>query len=137
MGSLSQEEARVAQKTLESYIKRKYGENLHKEEWRNLPELPTAEEIMPKPKLQRLPEQPPVCGPAENWDDYQRDPLYNPKLPINKIDGPWESKLTYIGSHYQLLREDAIAALRRAVGEVHSKPDLADDGDTCIYTHVG
>lgn len=136
MGILSYQEASDAHKILASHIKRKYEVNLHGERWRNLPELPSADEIMHKPELQHLPEESAICGATDNRDDYQRDPLYDPNLPLNRIDGPWESKLTYVGAHYQLLRENAVAALRRSVGEIHANPSMDDDDDTCIYTHV-
>lgn len=73
---------------------------------------------------------------TEKWDDYQREPVYDLNLPVNIINGGWESKMAYVGAHYQLLREDTIAALRRSVGEIQRNPNLMDDNDTCIYTHV-
>ena len=55
------------------------------------------------------------------------------ELPTNIIDGPWSSKEEYLRSHYELLREDAVAPLRDAIEEVREKPDMADSRTFCIY----
>ena len=72
----------------------------------------------------------------ERWDDYQKDPVVNPDLPHNIVEGPWPSKEEYIGGHYQIVREDAIAPLRQSVALVKKTPNTPDTDDTCIYTHV-
>ncbi|RDL41661.1 p-loop containing nucleoside triphosphate hydrolase [Venustampulla echinocandica] len=101
------------------------------EAWRNLPEIPNKNEICPR--VDALVE---ARVEPEQWDDYQRDPIYNPTLPENTIQGPWPSKADYIGAHYQILREDAIAPLRKAVAEYKRRPNMMEAGDTHIYTHV-
>ncbi|KAH8816936.1 P-loop containing nucleoside triphosphate hydrolase protein [Xylogone sp. PMI_703] len=98
------------------------------EQWRNLPEIPTRREIMPDPLD--------TTEYEEEWNDYQRDPLYNPLLPANIIDRPWTSKSAYIGAHYEILREDGIAPLRDAVMAVKKNPMRHDSDDFCIYTDV-
>lgn len=105
------------------------------EEWRNKPEIPSSDEIMkPLPGSENNEQE-------ERWDDYQReyqrDPVTNPNLPHNIIEGAWPSKEAYIGAHYQILREDAIASLRQSVQLVMKNPAISDTDDTCIYTHVG
>jgi helicase required for RNAi-mediated heterochromatin assembly 1 len=72
----------------------------------------------------------------DNWDRYQKEPLYDQNLPHNIVDGPWPSKEAYLGAHYQILREDAIASLRRAVLEFKKCPLLVDDTEICVYKDV-
>ncbi|RFU29613.1 hypothetical protein B7463_g6744, partial [Scytalidium lignicola] len=98
------------------------------EQWRNLPEIPTKREIMPDP--------PDPSDYEEEWDDYQRDPLYNPSLPMNIVDRPWTSKAAYIGAHYQIVREDGIVSLRDVVASVKKDPMRSGSDDICIYTDV-
>lgn len=120
----------TAWKILDAHFRKTWTQQNHHEEWRNLPEIPTKAEIMPNDDEgeQRVQE--------ENWDDYQNDPIYDPKLPKNIINGPWPSKEDYISSHYQILREDAVAPLREAVKYFRQHRHMNDDNDTCIYTHV-
>lgn len=98
------------------------------DEWITLPEVPTAKEIMPKEPDKYV---------QEVWDEYKNDPVYDPKLPINIIDGAWPSTKAYQETHYRLLREDAVAPLRNAVAKVRQNPGMGDDKETLIYTHVG
>lgn len=42
----------------------------------------------------------------------------------------------YLGSHYELLREDAYATLRDATLTVRVSPDMDDEADICIYENV-
>lgn len=61
-------------------------------------------------------------------------------LNVNKIDTPWDSKEQYLGAHYGLVREDAIAPLRDAVAEVKNQPNLMEQNSTdnaAIYEKVG
>lgn len=97
--------------------------------WITIPEIPTAAEIMP-------PKQP-ATFQQEIWDDYKKDPVYDPKLPVNIVDGAWPSTKAYQEAHYRLLREDAIAPLRNAVANVQQNPGMDEDKETRIYTHVG
>ena len=113
---------------LRSHINKTYARNNYPEAWRNLPEIPSSEEIRPP--------QPESDNAPEEWNEYQRDVGYDPKLPINIIDGPWGSKNEYIGAHYQILREDSIAALRRSVSYVREHPDAMESDDTFMYTNV-
>ncbi|KAI2023264.1 hypothetical protein LOZ46_001595 [Ophidiomyces ophidiicola] len=54
----------------------------------------------------------------------------------NKIVGPWQSKHLYLKTHYDLLREDAVAPLRDAVAYVRQDPRMKDTLDICIYEKV-
>src|SRR6187402_3810688 len=110
MSSLASAEA-----ILRAHSKKLYQQNAYPEPWRNLPELPSTDEIKPSNDDSVDPDH----EEPEKWDDYQQDPLYDSKLPQNIIDGPWPSRTEYIGAHYQMLREDAIASLRRSVADVH------------------
>lgn len=112
---------------LESHILRKYNNTQHYEPWRNLPEVPTSAEIMPEEV---------VKPQEEKWDDYQKEFLYDEKLPTNKIHGPWSSKEAYIGAHYQIHREDAIACLRKSINHFKRYPGMMETQETAIYTNV-
>jgi helicase required for RNAi-mediated heterochromatin assembly 1 len=81
--------------------------------WLSKPEVPTTSEILN------------IAG-----DEFV-------DIPGNKIDGPWSSKEDYIGTHYELLREDAVAPLRDAVADVRENPRMKDDTNLCIYENVG
>jgi helicase required for RNAi-mediated heterochromatin assembly 1 len=116
---------------LETNVRRTWDSGNHPEKWRNLPEVPNSAEIMPA-EDETIDTQ---CS-EENWDDYQKDPVYDPNLPKNIVDGPWPSKDEYIGAHYQILREDAIAPLRQSIQEFRRHRSMDDDKHTCIYTHV-
>jgi len=43
-------------------------------------------------------------------------------IPVNKVEGGWESKEDYLSSHYDLLREDSIRPLREAVVRIRARP---------------
>ncbi|KAL4808756.1 P-loop containing nucleoside triphosphate hydrolase protein [Aspergillus unguis] len=79
--------------------------------WLSKPEIPSAEEIF---------------GDSDEYLD----------LPTNKIDGPWESKDAYLKSHYELLREDAVAPLRDAVAIFRHNPDMDDDKHVFVYEKI-
>jgi helicase required for RNAi-mediated heterochromatin assembly 1 len=115
---------------LRSHVHKSYAQNNYPEAWRNLPEIPSSEEIMPHPSDSDS------NNTQEKWDDYQKEVSYDPKLPFNIIDGPWGSKVEYIGAHYQILREDSVAALRRSVSYVKEHPDSMETEDTFMYTNV-
>lgn len=57
-------------------------------------------------------------------------------LAPNLIDGPWESSAEYLKTHYNLIREDAVAPLRDAVAFVRNAPTMADTKDVSIYDKV-
>lgn len=120
----------MAHSILVSHVKKTYQDIQYDEEWRNLPEIPTGTEIMP------LRNENTGTVRSEDWNDYQKEPVYDPSLPHNIIDGPWRSKEEYIAAHYQISRKDAIADLQHSVACVKRRPDMMDDRDTCVYTHV-
>ncbi|MCJ1383921.1 hypothetical protein MMC17_007035 [Xylographa soralifera] len=94
--------------------------NTHTDQsWLTLPELPTSVEIG------RLENGKPTVGEIP--------------IPVNKVDGPWSSKLEYLQSHYELLREDGVASLREAVEEIRAKPELMEKDSqehAAIYENV-
>lgn len=47
-------------------------------------------------------------------------------VPVNKINGQWESKEEYLSGHYLLLREDAISPLRNVVSELRNEPTIME-----------
>lgn len=123
--------SRDARSILTDHIKKTYEHNAFPQAWRNLPEIPSSAEIKPAYKDPDLIDEEP-----EEWNAYQHDMLYDEKLPHNIVDGPWESKESYLGSHYQIIREDSIASLRNAVTEVQRTPLMEETNDTRIYTSV-
>ncbi|KAL2062469.1 hypothetical protein VTL71DRAFT_6735 [Oculimacula yallundae] len=127
----STKRSRDARGILEEHVKKTYENNAFPQAWRNLPEIPTSEEIKPVFKDPITTTQEP-----EEWNTYQRDFIYDQKLPHNIVDGPWPSKEAYLGAHYQIIREDAIASLRNAVLEVQTHPSMEESDDTRIYTGV-
>jgi len=135
MAEQQQNEAK-ARAILYQHVLKTYEKNRRfPQEWRNLPEIPSIAEICPPSKtladvgdMNTLQDKNPVA--------YQADPLYDHNLPHNIIDGPWPSKEAYLGAHYQIRREDAIAPLRRAVDEFKKCPTLADDSEICVYKDV-
>lgn len=80
----------------------------YKAEWRKQPEVPTTEELM-------------------------RDDVH---VPMNVIDGPYQSVDEYLQTHYELLREDAFSGLRDAVGHMRKAPESDDTQDVAIYENV-
>jgi helicase required for RNAi-mediated heterochromatin assembly 1 len=114
---------------LKEHFKKHYENQQPPERWCTLPEIPIKEEIMPKADFDR-------SQVHEEWNDYQKDPVYDPSLPINIVDGPWPNKMAYLGAHYQILREDAIAPLRTSVDYFRQHQHLEDTEDTHVYTSV-
>ncbi|KAI5860952.1 P-loop containing nucleoside triphosphate hydrolase protein [Durotheca rogersii] len=49
---------------------------------------------------------------------------------------PWESKDTYLETHYRLQREEAITMLRYGIKKFKESPNMMDDDEACIYTKV-
>ncbi|KAK6540805.1 hypothetical protein TWF694_008194 [Orbilia ellipsospora] len=76
--------------------------------WRKLPEVPTAAELLAT--------------------DGESVPI-----PTNIVKSPWESVDDYLGTHYELLREDCFAPLRDAVGRYKAEPTMDDEKDICVY----
>jgi helicase required for RNAi-mediated heterochromatin assembly 1 len=135
MGTISAREEGDANRILQRHIHKTYEDAAFAEEWRNLPEIPSSAEILP-PSKDGLETEDETFKQNEGWNDYQKEPVYDPNLPRNIVDGPWPSKEAYIGAHYQILREDAIAPLRQAVADVKRNPAMYDNVDICVYTHV-
>lgn len=131
--SQSQQEGR-ARSILHQHIYKTYEKQTYPQAWRNLPEIPCKEEICPISKS--LTDIADAATYDRNFDDYQKDPTYDQDLPHNIVDGPWPSREEYLGAHYQILREDAIAPLRRAVAEFKKCSSLVDDQEVCIYKDV-
>jgi helicase required for RNAi-mediated heterochromatin assembly 1 len=111
---------------IEEHVNRKYElDTSITEYWRKLPEIPGAGEILPKNTA------------IEDGYQIRGDKNTDPKLPENIVDGCWDTKAQYIGAHYQLLREDAVAPLRNAVAAYQADSRMNDDENVSIYTHVG
>lgn len=121
-----------AKHVLREHVEKTYARFNFRESWRNLPEIPTSEEILQDVSWQD------IEGP-ERPLDYQKlaEPKeFDPRLPHNNIDRPWDSKEEYLGFHYRILREDAVAPLRQSVAEFKRNSDMGDGQDTAIYTDV-
>ncbi|KAJ5345373.1 hypothetical protein N7452_003377 [Penicillium brevicompactum] len=97
---------------------RKYFEPLgigNRSEWQLRPEIPSSEEIIG----------------ADTSDDDEVP------LPINNIEGPWESKDQYLEAHYKLLREEAVGPIRDAVSVLRENPFAGDNAkDYHVYDNV-
>lgn len=93
--------------------------------WLQKPEMPTPAEILLDPANYRSGEQ--LLDIAEN-------------LRPNKIEGAYDSNEEYLGTHYDLLREDSIRPLREAVEQVRASPYLDEaeysGGSIGIYDPV-
>jgi hypothetical protein len=114
---------------MRNYEGRPFPDGTPLEKWCSLPEIPSKAEIMPKLDNDRRQN-------CEEWNDYQKDPVYDPDLPVNIVDQPWPSKMGYLGAHYQILREDAIAPLRKSVDYFRSHQQRGDNEDTYVYNDV-
>ncbi|EFR00980.1 helicase [Nannizzia gypsea CBS 118893] len=80
--------------------------------WNAKPEIPSPEEIL-----------------GLDGDDVI-------SLGVNQVYGPWPSKENYLKTHYELLREDAIAPLRDAVAYSRHDPKMSDSSQCCVYEKV-
>ncbi|KUJ09467.1 uncharacterized protein LY89DRAFT_701455 [Mollisia scopiformis] len=130
VSGVSVEETTAARVILERHVRGAWrtDEVAEHDGWLILPEIPSSKEINPpgddKPE------------PEEQWNDYQFDPVYDPQLPTNIVDGPWDSRSEYLKAHFEILREDAIAPLRNAVKAFKENPEMFDDASIRVYTHV-
>ena len=123
----------AANEILRDHIYKRYENRAFPQEWRNLSELPSKSEIChPNQKSTGMAD----TNQEGNLTMSQMNPVYDQNLPHNIVDGPWPSREAYLGAHYQILREDSIAPLRRAVSEFKKCPALVDDVDTCVYKDV-
>jgi helicase required for RNAi-mediated heterochromatin assembly 1 len=111
---------------LESHVYRAYNNVEHAEAWRNMPEIPTQNEIMPCTKETR----------PTAWDEYQHDPPFDPSLPRNIVDGPWESKDAYLEAQYKILRKDATFSLQTSVEAFKRNQVTVDDRESYVYTDL-
>ena len=91
--------------------------------WEQRMEIPTADEILDKDN-------------GDDDDDDDEDDGNAVDVPVNRVDRPWKSKEDYLRTHYELLREDAIAPLRDAVAAVQASPEMKDNKGVCIYEKV-
>ena len=132
---LSAERVNEANRILRDHIYKRYENQAFPQEWRNLPEVPSTAEICP-PSRSLVDKGDVDEEDRDKWNQYQNDPLYDRTLPHNIVDGPWPSREAYLGAHYQILREDAIAPLRRAVESFKNCPSMVDDADICVYRDV-
>jgi hypothetical protein len=126
----SAKEVTLATQVIQDHVLRPYEDVFTTEAWRDSPEVPSATEIMPKD------DDAATKDFFEKWSEYQQDPVYDPGLPHNVVNGPWPSKEEYIAAHYRILREDAIASLRSSIKSFKRDPEMFDDKFTHVYTHV-
>ena len=48
------------------------------------------------------------------------------EIPENNIAAPWQSTMEYLGGHYRLLREDAVAPLRNVISELRAETAIME-----------
>jgi hypothetical protein len=101
---------------IRSYFYVEDDESAESEPWTTKPSVPTPEEIMGVDILD------------DGEDSIQ--------LAANIVVGPWRSKDAYLRTHYELLREDAVAPLRDAVAYIRDDPQMMDSGSVAIYEKV-
>ena len=58
------------------------------------------------------------------------------ELAKNKLDGPWRTRKKYLGTHYELPREDAISHLPDGVAQLRKTPHMSDDSEIAVYDKV-
>jgi len=58
------------------------------------------------------------------------------EVPTNIIGAAYDSVNDYLGTHYELVREDTLAGLRAAVQHVQKNPSSEDTREIAIYDHV-
>lgn len=91
--------------------------------WINKPETPTAIELFAG-------SDPKGFAVGETIIDLDEE------LRPNRVEGSYESKDEYLGTQYDLLREDAIRPLRQAVEEVRKDP-WRDESDYPPSSGIG
>lgn len=106
--------------TIREYVKGfRYLEASNPSSWLSKSEIPSSSEIN---------------GEGENTEE--DEPV---AVPVNKVEGPWESKEEYLSGHYLLLREDAVSSLRNVVSELRNEPDIMEENsqeNASIYEKV-
>lgn len=130
MGHLTMPPNDTVVKVLLEHISRDYECGVGVKGWRRLPEIPAAREII-GPVNSSQSDSNGDCSGSQGSNSSQ-----GWKLPINIVDKAWCNTEEYVGAHYQLLREDAIAPLRRAVELYRAQPTMKDNEELSIYTHV-
>jgi helicase required for RNAi-mediated heterochromatin assembly 1 len=78
--------------------------------WIDKPEIPTSIEL--------LPNIPTSFTEGEQIIDFDEDVELRP----NRVEGDYKSNEEYLGTQYDLLREDAIRPLRQAIEQVRKDP---------------
>lgn len=58
------------------------------------------------------------------------------ELAANKVHDKFKSVRSYLKTHYNLLREDAVGPLRDAIDTFRNDPDMVDNGELSIYEKV-
>lgn len=94
--------------------------------WQSCPEMPTAKEL---------------CDENEPWTETcTEDGALKVVVKGNKLEGRWPSSNNYLGAHFSMLREEAVAPLRDAVSWVKAFPHATEDahpgGTIGIYSRV-
>lgn len=118
---------------LKDHVLRPYNQgDFTAESWRKCPEIPSSAEILGQREVDDLDQE----DEQALRKLYGVSPEEQPGLPLNLVGRPWDNPASYIGAHYQLLREDSVYPLRKAVAEVQADPTMKDSSDTAIYTHV-
>lgn len=92
--------------------------------WVNKPEIPTAYELLPD------------SSRTTGFTVGEQIIDFNEELRPNRVEGEYESKEEYLGTQYNLLREDAIRPLQQAVEEVRKNP-WRDESDYPPSSGIG
>ncbi|KAJ5908508.1 hypothetical protein N7495_001190 [Penicillium taxi] len=79
--------------------------------WNLMPEYPATDEIL----------------------GFEREGI---TLPFNKNTGKWQSADIYLGTYFNLIREEAVSPLREAVVEVRKNPKTLDTSEFWVYEKV-
>ncbi|KAL5406333.1 hypothetical protein PMIN03_007833 [Paraphaeosphaeria minitans] len=91
--------------------------------WINKSEIPTSSELFPG-------------GNSASFTVGEQIINLDEELRPNKVEGSYKSKEEYLGTQYNLLREDAIRPLRQAVEEVRKNP-WRDESDYPPSSGIG
>jgi helicase required for RNAi-mediated heterochromatin assembly 1 len=58
------------------------------------------------------------------------------EIPTNVVKGAYESVDEYLGTNYELVREDTLAGLRAAIAHVRKYPECDDTSEIALYENV-
>ncbi|KAJ4356660.1 uncharacterized protein N0V89_004696 [Didymosphaeria variabile] len=92
--------------------------------WLHKPEFPTSSELFPDVLT------------GTGFTEGEQIISFSEELRPNKVDGDYECNEEYLGTQYELLREDAIRPLREAVQEVRKDP-WRDESDYPSSSGIG